>query len=80
MVRAAALALPWLAVVTVSVSLAYGMDVAMTSGVSTSTSIGESVSTEAEHSHLSQDCATQPLYVGQNSWVPLRSRCTYALP
>lgn len=26
------------------------------------------------------DCATQPLYAGQNSWVPQYSRCTDALP
>src|SRR5437879_1634207 len=30
--------------------------------------------------HEGTNCATQSLYAGQNSWVPLFSRCTDALP
>jgi hypothetical protein len=44
MTRAAAVGLPWIAVMAVSVGLAYGMDVAVTSGVSVTTPAEESVS------------------------------------
>jgi hypothetical protein len=121
MARAAALGLRWLALMTVSVSFGYGMDVVMTNAVSMTTPTEGSVSHVIDGSHRGQgcesngstvylgantwigdpsqprcsgdderadlladppgdNCATQPLYVGQNSWVPLYSRCTYALP
>jgi hypothetical protein len=76
MARAAAVGLPWLAVMAVSVGLGYGMDVAVTSGVSMTTPAQETVSDVIARPAGSEGCISHGwiVYVGLNTWIPDPSR------
>jgi hypothetical protein len=76
MARAAAVGLPWLAVMAVSVGLGYGMDIAVTSGVSMTTPAEESASDVIARPDGSEGCVSDGwmIYVGLNSWMHDPSR------
>jgi len=78
LVRAASSGLPWLAVMAASVSLGYGLDVAVTRGVSTTIRAGESVP-YPDRSLVLQRCVASvadPIYaaVDMDSSIVAKSR------
>jgi len=79
MARAAAVGLPWIAVVAVSVGLGYGMDVAATSGVSMTTPAEESVSDVIARPDSIEGCVSNGwmVYVGLGTWLPDPSRAAF---
>ena len=79
MARAAAVGLPWLAVMAVSVGLAYGMDVAVPSGVSRTTPAEETVSDVIARPAGSEGCISHGwiVYVGLNTWIPDPNRAAF---
>ena len=81
MVRVASSGLPWLAVMAASVSLGYGLDVAVTRGVSTTVRAEESVASAiaetASQPVTNEACITSHrwmVYIGLNSWIADPSR------
>jgi hypothetical protein len=79
MARAAAVGLPWIAVMAVSVGLGYSMDVAVTSGVSVTTPAEESVSGVIARPNGSEGCLSHGwmIYVGLGTWLPDPSRAAF---
>jgi predicted ABC-type sugar transport system permease subunit len=85
--RAAALGLPWLVVMAISVTVAYAMTMALRSGPSTSAQAAESAPMVIARATGSEACVTSGwmVYVGLNSWIhdpstadPCRSETTTA--
>ena len=73
--------LPWIAVLFVSVTLAYAMNSALDSGASTSDQQGDAraaVST-GEGAPPTQGVHRSMLYVGLNTWIPAEPSTTAAL-
>jgi hypothetical protein len=79
MARAAALGLPWLGVMAVSVGLGYGVDVALTRGVSITTPAEESVSSVIARPEGSEGCVNNGwmVYVGLGTWLPDPNRAAF---
>ena len=71
MARAVALGLPWLAMMAISVAVAYAMNVALTSGVSTTAQAIDPVSTVIGRPVGSVECinGARFVYIGANSFI-----------
>jgi hypothetical protein len=67
MKRAALLVLPWLAVIAITVTAAYGMTSAVTNGVSAAAPTNAPVQVETAHTGNIGAWTTQ---VGPNCWLP----------
>jgi hypothetical protein len=70
--RAVSLGLPWLAVMAISATMAYGMNMVMTSGVPIATRADKSVSIVSARP-VGSDASVSgawSVYVGRNCWIP----------
>ena len=72
MTRAAAFGLPWIALMAISVTLAYAMSMAVTNGLSTTAQADGPVPTVIDRPVGSEACVNSAwvVYVGQNTWIP----------
>lgn len=76
LIRVASLGLPWLAVMAASLSLGYGLNVAVALGLSTTARAGEAVASPIAETGTrpvtNETCSTSSgwmVYVGMNSWI-----------